>query len=162
MVDRQHVTRTGGELCGDGPVDGVTVENVAAEKYASPDICQNVRFSGFAAGKSRADDIPFAVVAAGDGFTNRLSHVDARWTDGIVAVSIDGEGYVSVRSPGRGLSSVTLSWKSEWASGALFLNDAWERSYGDIGWQTLPDSGILASKSEMFSSIVLDIAARRG
>ena len=40
--------------------------------------------------ESRADDMPFAVVAAGDGFTNCLSRADARWTDGTVTVAIDG------------------------------------------------------------------------
>jgi alpha-galactosidase len=87
--------------------------------------------------ESRADDMPFAVVAAGDGFTNCLSRTDAGWTDGTVVVSFDGEGHVSVRSPGKGLSSVTLNWKKEWHSGAMFLNDAWERSYGELEWRTL-------------------------
>ena len=87
--------------------------------------------------EGRADDVPFMVVAAGDGFTNRLSRVDAGWTDGTVTVAIDADGRVSVRSPGRGLSSVTLSWTREWPRGAKFLNDAWERSYGELEWRAL-------------------------
>ena len=90
-----------------------------------------------AAGKSQADDMPFAVVAAGDGFTNCLSRANAGWTDGTVTVAIDDEGRVSVRSPGKGLSSVTLSWTRQWPCGAQFLNDAWERSYGELEWRTL-------------------------
>ena len=67
------------------------------------------------------DDMPFAVVAAGDGFTNCLSRADAGWTDGTVTVAIDGKGSVSVRSPGKGLSSVTLSWTRQWPCGTQFL-----------------------------------------
>ena len=44
------------------------------------------------AGKCHADDMPFAVVAAGEGFTNRLSRAAAGWTDGTVTVAIGGDG----------------------------------------------------------------------
>ena len=94
--------------------------------------------------ESRADDMPFAVVAAGDGFTNCLSRADARWTDGTVTVAIDGDGRVSVRSPGKGLSSVTLNWTRQWPRGAKFLNDAWERSYGELEWQSLSEGDVFS------------------
>jgi alpha-galactosidase len=66
------------------------------------------------------------------------------WTDGTVAVGIDGDGHVSVRSTGRGLSSVILKWKRVWPRGAKFLNDAWERSYGDIGWRNLAEGDVFS------------------
>ena len=75
---------------------------------------------------------PCIVVVSGEGFTNRLSNTESRWSDGEVSVSIDGNGQVHVISPKKGLSSVSLSWKCEWPDGALFLNDAWERSYGEL------------------------------
>ena len=93
---------------------------------------------------SRAGDMPFAVVAAGEGFTNCLSRTDAGWTDGVVSVSVDGNGQVHVRSPKKGLSSVVVNWKREWPRGAMFLNDAWERSYGELGWHPLSDSEIVS------------------
>ena len=92
----------------------------------------------------RAAGMPFAVVAAGDGFTNRLSLADAKWTDGNVSVSINGDGCVSVSSPGKRLCSVTLSWKREWPRGAQFLNDAWERSYGELEWQAFSGGEIVS------------------
>ena len=95
-----------------------------------------------ASGMSQSGDMPSAVVAVGEGFTNRLSRVDAVWTDGMVSVAVDSEGRVSVRSPGRGLSSVTLNWTREWPCGAKVLNDAWERSYGDLQWQTLGEKTV--------------------
>ena len=38
--------------------------------------------------ESRADDMPLAVGAAGEGFTNRLSRVEAGWTDGAEQVEL--------------------------------------------------------------------------
>ena len=87
---------------------------------------------------------PCNVVAIGSGFSNRLSRTETGWTDGAVSVSIDSDGRISVRSPVSGLSSVSLSWNRKWPCDALFLNDAWERSYGELGWQPLAGREIVS------------------
>ena len=58
-------------------------------------------------------------------------------------ITVDGaaevrfaEGAVYVASTGV-VSFVRMSWNRRMSGGTLVLNDAWERSYGDIGWRDL-------------------------
>jgi alpha-galactosidase len=58
-------------------------------------------------------------------------------------ITVDGaaevrfaEGAVYVASTGA-VSFVRMSWNCRMSGGTLVLNDAWERSYGDIGWRDL-------------------------
>ena len=41
------------------------------------------------------------------------------------------------------VSYVQLYFKKEFSDNALLLGDAWERSYGELGWQKQPYSGIM-------------------
>ena len=76
-----------------------------------------------------------AVVAAGDGFTNRLESVDGKWQGNGVAVVVDPDGHVRISSPSKGLSWVRLEWEKAWPEDTLCLNDVWERSYGNLEWK---------------------------
>lgn len=87
---------------------------------------------------------PDVVVASGENFTSRLPFAGTSWDDGETCVGIDVEGRVSVRSRTRGLSTVVLEWEESWPGDALFLNDAWERTYGDARWKPL-DGGCIHS-----------------
>jgi alpha-galactosidase len=55
-----------------------------------------------------------------------------------VACRPSGDGLaITVGATGE-LSRVTLRWRLDHPSGALLLGDAWERSYGDLAWQSSP------------------------
>jgi alpha-galactosidase len=43
---------------------------------------------------------------------------------------------VSVNSPTKPLNAITLKWKYPLSSNDKFLGDAWERTYGDVSWQS--------------------------
>ena len=53
-------------------------------------------------------------------------------------VSMCSDGRVEVRAQ-KPISIIRLEWCREWPTGTRFLNDVWERSYGDIRWQKLPE-----------------------
>ena len=55
---------------------------------------------------------------------------------------IDGLS-VRVTSPSAGLSRVALRWRDGVHEDALVLGDAWERSYGDLGWQHVRPERVL-------------------
>jgi alpha-galactosidase len=44
---------------------------------------------------------------------------------------------ISLESPANPIQRVHLRWKCKLPSGVLVLGDAWERSYGDLGWRHL-------------------------
>jgi len=47
---------------------------------------------------------------------------------------------VQLKAPGREIEKIKLGWKHHSPSGAKFLGDHWERSYGDLAWETVsPD-----------------------
>ena len=50
---------------------------------------------------------------------------------------------IRAASPAAGLSRIALTWSHGVAEGALVLGDAWERSYGDLGWQPIRPERIL-------------------
>ena len=52
-----------------------------------------------------------------------------------VSFSSDGRVLVTAANP---ISTVRMEWKKTWPDGARFLNDAWERSAGDICWRPIP------------------------
>ncbi|MES2379240.1 MAG: hypothetical protein V4553_21795 [Bacteroidota bacterium] len=45
---------------------------------------------------------------------------------------------VYIASPTQQLNAVRLSWKHKMPTGAMFLGDHWERSYGDLQWKKEP------------------------
>lgn len=59
-------------------------------------------------------------------------------------VSLHSDGRVQIASD-KPVSTVRLVWDKRWPDGARFLNDAWERSSGDIRWQTVPAGGAIVS-----------------
>jgi alpha-galactosidase len=47
---------------------------------------------------------------------------------------------VQLKAPGREIEKIKIGWKHHSPSGAKFLGDHWERSYGDLAWETVsPD-----------------------
>ena len=53
-----------------------------------------------------------------------------------VTLCADGRVLVSATEP---ISTVRIEWTKRWADGTKYLNDAWERSRGDIRWQPVPE-----------------------
>ncbi len=54
-----------------------------------------------------------------------------------VGFQLNGEMVsVSVSSPRRALEFIKCSWKQVFPASSKFLSDQWERSYGDLGWET--------------------------
>lgn len=87
--------------------------------------------------------LPDVVSVEGVGFTNRLVRVPGEvegrcvWRQGGVEVGLDGFGAVDVRAEREGLFAVNLEWPAAWSARARVLCDAWERSYGELGWRDL-------------------------
>lgn len=44
---------------------------------------------------------------------------------------------IQLRAPGREIEKIKIGWKHHSASEAKFLGDHWERSYGDLAWETV-------------------------
>lgn len=56
--------------------------------------------------------------------------------EGVADVNVGQDGVVSVNSTGS-VSFVRLTWTEVLSPETLVLNDAWERSYGDLEWKNL-------------------------
>jgi alpha-galactosidase len=70
--------------------------------------------------------------------TIELKRAGAYWTSGSVSVQTEtalDSLPVRVSSPDKSLLRVRLHWSGSLPQDALFLGDAWERSYGDLGWR---------------------------
>lgn len=68
------------------------------------------------------------------------SRAGDRWTrdDTVVEVDRNPAGGLRVRLAGGGeVSRIVLRWTRPMPAGLLVLGDAWERSYGDLGWEHL-------------------------
>jgi alpha-galactosidase len=72
------------------------------------------------------------------------------WNRGDVVVRIEGhesshgpQRTVRIRSPKTAPHRLRLRWLGPTASGLSYLGDAWERSYGDLGWRPLEPERIL-------------------
>ena len=82
-------------------------------------------------------------------FENLERH-GGEWTRGDVAVHIErhdsrngSQSAVRVRSPKTAPYRLRLRWLGRTANGLSYLGDAWERSYGDLGWRPLDPERIL-------------------
>lgn len=64
-----------------------------------------------------------------------------------VTLSTDGKVSITASVP---VSTVRIEWKKAWVAGTRFLNDAWERSSGDIRWRPI-DQGKDAADKEGIS-----------
>lgn len=96
----------------------------------------------YAAGSQTGMRSPEAVWAqSGDDWV-QLKATDGgtfRYQDIEVTVKASGNALgVYARSLSRQLNAVRLNWPHHLASGALFLGDQWERSYGDLQWKSSP------------------------
>lgn len=80
---------------------------------------------------------PFSVWVGGEGFTNKLSFTDRKWSGSGISVCIDDAGRVLVSAPSNALCWVRMTWRHAWPKGALCLGDTWERSYGDLEWKPI-------------------------
>ena len=52
-------------------------------------------------------------------------------------------GSFYVQSPRTALTQLRVRWRGQPTSGMLYLGDAWERSYGDLGWRGLDPERVL-------------------
>ena len=86
---------------------------------------------------------PVSVTVEGDGFTNALVRSTSwwrsgeTWSVGDITVRLASDGAVSLASPAKGVSAVRLDWEKTWPADTTMLADAWERSYGALGWQSI-------------------------
>src|SRR5882757_1617783 len=68
--------------------------------------------------------------------TIELKPAGALWSSGEMSVSIEN-GAVAVSSPRKRLLRLRLHWPHAFSKTHRYLGDAWERSYGDLGWRPL-------------------------
>jgi len=68
--------------------------------------------------------------------TIELKPAGALWSSGEMSVSIEN-GAVHVSSPQKRLLRLRLHWPHAFSKAHRYLGDAWERSYGDLGWRPL-------------------------
>lgn len=80
----------------------------------------------------------------------KLERHRQEWTHGDVAIRMENhetshgpQCSVHVRSPKTNLHRLRLRWLGPTFSGLTYLGDAWERSYGDLGWRPLEPERIL-------------------
>ncbi|HEY6413205.1 MAG TPA: hypothetical protein VIX42_05935 [Edaphobacter sp.] len=69
-----------------------------------------------------------------------LTRSGAEWSSGDVAVRLTSAAagtVVSLASPSLALIHVRLRWSVRLAEDMVVLGDAWERSYGDLGWRNV-------------------------
>jgi len=59
------------------------------------------------------------------------------WVSGDIIVAAGGDLCVALSSPSVPIRRVKLRWQREVQSPLLFLNDHWERGYGDLEWRGL-------------------------
>ncbi|HVY74790.1 MAG TPA: hypothetical protein VG890_08180 [Puia sp.] len=52
----------------------------------------------------------------------------------------EGKTLVQAQAPAIELEKIRLTWKRSFAPAANYLGDHWERSYGDLAWQTASDT----------------------
>ncbi|MDE1178445.1 MAG: hypothetical protein PW789_17875 [Edaphobacter sp.] len=86
-------------------------------------------------------EAPISVVAyAGEGNARELARSGSGWSSGDVVVTLDiaQKGtVVSLASPSMELTHLRLRWSIQHPEDIAVLGDAWERSYGDLGWRNV-------------------------
>jgi alpha-galactosidase len=80
----------------------------------------------------------------------KLERHHNEWSRGDVVVRLESQDFshgsqwtVRVRSPKTALHRLRLRWLEPTAGGLSYLGDAWERSYGDLGWRPLDPERVL-------------------
>jgi alpha-galactosidase len=69
-----------------------------------------------------------------------LERTGEQWRGGQVVVESgvkQDELVLTLASPSTAIAAVHVRWRAEVAPGLRALGDAWERSYGDLGWRNL-------------------------
>ncbi len=87
---------------------------------------------------SFAETLPAAPVA--------LVRTADLWHGGAVTVATQRSAdalLLTLHSPGTAVAAVHLRWHAAVEPGLLVLGDAWERSYGELGWRTLIPERVL-------------------
>ena len=63
---------------------------------------------------------------------------DGRWTSSdteVTTIVRDGALHVALASPHTAVQRIHVRWHGDLTRCTLFLGDAWERGYGDLGWR---------------------------
>src|ERR1700761_957274 len=110
---------------------------------------QFLRLTGFSAAalffnRSMADphpalSFPSKVHVFRDGKWVLLTGSKEHWNLEHLTVELDGapQGMrIKLHAPGMALEKIRLSWEWPVPPGSKYLGDAWERSYGDLGWES--------------------------
>jgi alpha-galactosidase len=69
-----------------------------------------------------------------------LTRFGSEWRAGDLIVSLTNGlagTVVSLSSPALALTHLCLRWRVHYPEDILVLGDAWERSYGDLGWRNV-------------------------
>ena len=79
-------------------------------------------------------------VFAGLDHARALTRSDGEWRSGDVAVMLDSTRpgvSVSLAAPALAVTHLRLRWQIRHPEDIFVLGDAWERSYGDLGWRNV-------------------------
>lgn len=84
-------------------------------------------------------DFPSEVSVLSSGQWSKLTGSAGQWNNKAINVQLEHAGpslNVKLTAPGQELEKVRLSWKRSFAPDAKYLGDDWERSYGELEWQS--------------------------
>ena len=86
-------------------------------------------------------EAPASVTAyAGLESSRDLNHSGREWSSGDIVVALDDAQagvIVSLAAPSLAITHLRLRWRRPHPEDILILGDAWERSYGDLGWRNV-------------------------
>ncbi len=89
---------------------------------------------------------PDSVTVSTEDTSLSLQKNNSRWQAGDLEVDIaqqaDGSS-VTLRSPEQRVLRIHLRWQLNTPGNLLFLCDAWERSYGDLGWRSMEPERVM-------------------
>ena len=85
---------------------------------------------------------PSKIAVLRDGQWLPLTGSKEHWTLDRLSVDLKHMGHggsslgIELRAPGIALEKIRLSWDRAFSGTAKYLGDAWERSYGDLSWES--------------------------
>ena len=85
---------------------------------------------------------PTTITAISESGSTALSRNGSEWGAQGIAVRLSN-GAFSVRAAGIALTHIRVRWNGAPTLGLAYLGDAWERSYGDLGWRGLDPERVL-------------------
>ena len=87
---------------------------------------------------------PESVTIVGGGHRRTLPAAETLWLDDIVVEMKAHDGQeIFVTANDTPVAFLALRWRVDTPTGALYLGDAWERSYGDLQWRPLAPSRLM-------------------